>query len=425
MRALIVAALAAGCGADVASPPLASDARAGSDAAALAPIIVDVRGRFFGVPVADAIVAFIPPGGPAVVVPTDVAGRASAAMPAGATVAIARAEFGQAQLTVFVDVPPGAALIDGPPLTALPGGPDLGDRQATVAPYIGVAQVSASCGGSGGGFGGEPLAWRQAGCARASDGTVVATGADPVGQRQYAAQRHVDLRDAAVVELPAWRPMTTTAVVLTSIPESVVSASVALTQDDGDVIWNRDFVAAPIEGASLVLAVPTVPEPVAAQLELVAAGAEQEVRLVGRRAPTAPRVAIDLGSAAPPWLGPPALDLASRTVTWRYQGGGGRRPDVVLATLSLSSNDGALTLRLIAPGTATAVVVPRLPPELAAWDLAATSAVFDRGIIGVDIVGVTDYATAASAVDQAAWRAEQRGVVEPLARDRDWWITGR
>lgn len=426
MRALIVAALAAGCGADVAPPPIASDARGGSgDAAATAPITVDVRARFTGIPAADAVVAFIPPSGAAVVVPTDVAGRASAVMPAGATVAIARADFGQSQLTVIVDVPSGAALIDGPPLPATPGGDDLGDREAAVAPYVGVAQVAASCGGSGGGFGGQPVRWRQAACARVGDGTVVAAGTDPDGQRQYAARRHVDLRDDAVVALPAWRPMTTTAVVLTSIPESVVSASVALTQDDGAVEWHRDFVAAPVEGASLVLAVPVVPEPLAAQLEIVAEGVAQRVRLVGRRAPTAPSVAVDLGSTAPPWLGPPELDLATRTVAWRYQGGGGRRPDVALATLQTSTRGGALTLRVIAPGTATEVVVPPLPPALAAWDLDASTEVFDGRIIGVDIVGVTDYATAASGVDQAAWRAEQSGIVQPLDRQRDWWITGR
>lgn len=426
MRALIVAALAAGCGADVAPPPIASDARGVSDAVATAPITVDVRARFTGVPVGDAVVAFVPSAGPAVVVPTDVAGRASAVMPAGATVAIARADFGEPQLTVIVDMPPGAALIDGPPLPVTRGGADLGDRQANVAPYVGVAQVAASCGGSGGGFGGELVRWRQAACARASDGTVVATGTDPEGQRQYAARRHVDLRGDAVVVLPPWQPMTTTAVVLTSVPASVVSASVALTQDDGDVEWNRDFVAAPIEGASLVLAVPAVPEPVAAQLELVAQGVGAQLRLFGRRAPTGPRTAIDLGSVAPPWIGLPSLTAATRTITWSYQGGGGRRPDVVLVTLSLSTIHGGVSLRVIAPGTATAVVVPPLPPALAAWDLDDQTATFEGRIIGVDIVGVTDYATAASAVDHAAWLGEQRGaVVVPLDRARDWWVTGR
>ncbi len=426
MRALIVAALAAGCGADVAPPPIASDARGVSDAVATAPITVDVRAPFTGVPAADAVVAFIPSAGPAVVVPTDVAGRASAVMPAGATVAIARVEFGRPELTVIVDVPAGAALIDGPPLPTAPGSGDLGERQATVAPYVGVAQLATSCGGSGAGFAGAPLRWRQAGCARVSDGTVVATGADERGQRQYAARRHVDLRSEAVVALPPWRPMTTTAVVLTSVPESVVSASVALVQDDGDVEWNRDFVAAPVEGASLVLAVPAVPEPVAAQLEVAAQGVGQELRLIGRRAPTGPRIAIDLGSAAPPWIGLPSLAAAARTITWSYQGGGGRRPDVVVATLSLSTANGGVWLRVIGPGTATAVIIPPLPPALAAWDLDASTAVFEGRIVGVDIVGVTDYAAAASAVDQAARLGDLRGAfVVPLDRERDWWVTGR
>jgi hypothetical protein len=65
-----------------------------------------------------------------------------------------------------------------------------------------------------------------------------------------------------------------------------------------------------------------------------------------------------------------------------------------------------------------------LPPALAAWDLGRPRR---RGAhLGVDIVGVTDYATAASAVDHAAWLGEQRGaVVVPLDRARDWWVTGR
>jgi len=146
------------------------------------------------------------------VVATDAAGRARAVMPAGATVAIARLDFGQRELTVFVDVPAGAALTDGPPLPTVPGGVDLGARQATVAPYVGVAQLAASCGGVGGGFGGQPLTWRQAACARSGDATVVATSADELGQRQYAARRHVDLALDAEVALPAWRPLATSAV---------------------------------------------------------------------------------------------------------------------------------------------------------------------------------------------------------------------
>ena len=424
MRALIVAALAAGCGADVAPPPIASDARGGRDAAATAPITVDVRARFTGIPAVDAVVAFIPPGGPAVVVATDVAGRASAVMPAGATVAIARVDFGEPQLTVIVDVPPGAALIDGPPLSATPGGDDLGDREAAVAPYVGVAQVAASCGGSGGGFGGQAVRWRQAACARVGDGTVVATSADDRGQRQYAARRHVDLRGEAVVTLPPWQPMASAAVVLTSIPEAIVSASVALVQADGDVEWTRDFVAAPVEGASLVLTVPAVAEPVMAQLDVTAQTSGEQVRWFGRRAVLGPRVALDLGSAAPPWVGPPTLTAATRTVAWTYRGGGGRRPDVVLATLSLATSAGVRTLRLIAPGTATEAVVPPLPPGLAAWDLDGATTTFEGRALGVDIVGVTDYATAASAVDQAAWRGEQTGAVAPIDRARDWWVTG-
>jgi hypothetical protein len=215
-------------------------------------------------------------------------------------------------------------------------------------------------------------------------------------------------------------------VVLTSIPESIVSASVALVQDDGDVEWNRDFVAAPVEGASLVLMVPAVPEPIAGQLDVAAQAGGQQLRLFGRRAMLGPRTAVDLGSAAPPWIGQPGLAAATRTVAWSYQGGGGRRPDVVLATLALSTSVGGVVLRVIAPGTATAVVIPPLPPALAAWDLDAKTATLDGRTLGVDIVGVTDYITAASAVDQAVWLGEQRGVVlVPLDRARDWWVTGR
>lgn len=432
MRALIAAAVmgGVGCG-DAMAPPIGADASvrdaSGDAAAAGAAITVDVRTVFgpAGVPVPDVLVAFIPPSGAPEVVATDAVGRARAVMPAGATVAIARLDFGQRELTVFVDVPAGAALIDGPPLPMVPGGADLGARQATVAPYVGVAQLAASCGGVGGGFGGQPLTWRQAACAQSGDATVVATSADDLGQRQYAARRHVDLARDAEVALPPWRPLATSAVVLTSVPEAVLSASVVVIQDDGDVEWNRDFVAAPVEGASLVLPVPVVPEPLPAQLEVTVAGLGAEARLISRRASLGPRVAIDIGSQAPPWLAPATLDVDARVVAWRYQGGGGRRPDAVFAAFTLT-NFAAPTLRVVAPGTATAVTLPPLPPALAAWDVLGGMGAIERATLGVDLVGVTDYGVAAAAVAQGTRVGEAMGrALVPVERGHDWWISGR
>ncbi|MBL8626016.1 MAG: hypothetical protein JNK64_32170 [Myxococcales bacterium] len=371
------------------------------------------------------MVAFIPPAGPPVVVPTDVDGRAVAAMPDGATVAIARTDFGERELTVFLDVPAGAALIDGPPLPRAPGGPDLGERQATVAPYVGVARLAISCGGSTAGFGGQAFSWHLFGCARAADATLVATGADAVGQRQYAARRHVDLRSAEVVALPDWRPMTASQVVLTSIPEAVQAAQATVVQDDGDLEWNRDFVAAPVEGASLVLTAAVVPERIAGQVDVTARSADGAVRWIGRRAPLGLRTVVDLGSEAPPWISPATLDAAARTVTWAYQGGGGRRPAVVLATFGLSGVDNR-ALRVIAPGAATTARLPTLPVELAAWDVDAGTLGFEGGTLGVDIVGQPAYVAVAVAVDQAARAGERQGDgLLPRDGDHAWWITGR
>ncbi|MBK9036086.1 MAG: hypothetical protein IPL61_33385 [Myxococcales bacterium] len=432
MRGLIGAALAlAACGADVAPPARAVDATPPIDAAP-GPITVRVLatvqdpGATLGAPLAGVQVAFLPPDGPALITISDDAGLATATVPSGgAVVVVRRRPFDAPDVTIFLDVPAGSALVDGNRPRWF-GGASLGARAATIAPWpSGTVELTASCAGRGFQDSATSMRWFQPRCTRADDATVVAVAHASDGSAAYAARAHVDLTDVEVIALPPWQPLTDTELILTNIPEVRTLAVVTRRQLDLDAEWSSVTATGSIEGASLVVPVPVVPIGELATLEVQLESpvvTTLHARLV--RPALERRTVVDVTATAPPTLGTRGFDVATRALTWTYQGGNGRRPDVVVATFTGVVANDAVTFRVIAPGDRTQVTLPILPPELAEVDLGPEATTVGLVLVAVELPAIGAYAAAASLVGVARRDAELDG--ELLSGlDQDWWLSLR
>ncbi len=425
-RAVAALALVAGCGPDVTPPALAIDAAPAVDASTPMRVrVLSIGGeRPQGAPALGARVGFLPPTGAPVVITTGDDGLATADMPSGTVIVVAQSRgFGVADTTIVFDVDAGADLTLGDRATPQLVGDNLGMRRATVAPWDGVVELAASCSSGSGGQLGTELTWFQFGCASAADATVVARAFGDDGLQAYAVLTHVDLRVDAPLTLPAWRPVTAARLVLTNLPLSLESAFAQRVAHDGLDDWSQVSSGAPVEGASVVLPLRSIPigERTITSVDLREDGLVA-YRAQLRRPVTELTTVVDVGGDAPPRVTSSLFTVDERRLTWSYQGSG-RRPDLIRA-LILSDVDGfGRVHEIIAPGGRTSLVLPPLPPEFADVDFDGVTPAFLQSLGAVELPDVLGFADAASLVD--LWTPTRGSLDASLGRAPfDWWITG-